>query len=92
MVVVKHWLDTRNEPIQWHFWTVRDALKWRNAKIGSDNPSTCDGDWVLYLIGPDTLPDGELVLSVLEKWKFVGQWADDGNAYAITGIELVDGG
>lgn len=89
MVVVKHWIDG-NEPIQWHFRTTRIALRWRDAKIGSDNRGECYGDWTLYLIGPHTLPDGELVLSVFARWKFVGEWSDNGNDYTITGVESAD--
>ncbi len=73
----------------WFFSNVRDAIEWRAEREGTDNVALTYGEWSMCYIGPATLPDGELVLSVVDRWQFIGEWADNGNDFAITGRKEV---
>lgn len=85
MVVIRHF--TPHEVTgTWYFRTIHDGLEYRNAKIGTDNPGLCEGEWVLSVIGPDILPLGELVLSAIIGWEFTGRWTENGNDFEIIGL------
>ncbi len=83
MVVIRQYHD--GTTASWFFSDYDAAIEWRAQREGTDNVALTDGDWALYHIGPDELPDGELVLSVVDRWQFFGAWADNGNDFAVTG-------
>lgn len=85
MVVIRH--DTMDYHNSLHFQTLDDAYRYRASQIKTDNPGFCEGIWTMQAIGPDKRDDGCLMLSNLESWRFIGQWADDGNDHQIIGHE-----
>lgn len=87
MVVIGQSVKYGNDCSRTYFSTLKGAQRYRDLIIGTDNIGATDGIWSIQVIGPAATPAGDLILADVETWQFVGEWADNGNDYVVTGLK-----